>query len=187
MTDNISIRPEVLSVKYTKDKIMKTLKNIRVLYAEDHEDTCFMVSTVLQLANIDVTIARTIAEGSRLGLAEQFDLYLLDSRFIDGSGLDLCRTLHEYAPNTPILFYSGDAYAADIQKGFEAGATDYLIKPYLEDLAVTVFEAVEQGKTSLVRNNEIFLSGPQKLDKTPVQIESFVWTPQTSYSLIKDF
>lgn len=127
---------------------MKTLNRHRILYAEDNEDTCFMVSTMLGFSDIEVIIAGTIAEAWRMGQAERFDLYLLDSRFPDGSGLDLCRRLREYAPHTPILFYSGDAAAADLQKGLAAGATDYLTKPYFEDLNVTIKQTIERAEKS---------------------------------------
>lgn len=52
----------------------------RVLYAEDNEDACFMVTTMLGLSDIEVSTAGTLAEAWRLGQAERFDLYLLDSR-----------------------------------------------------------------------------------------------------------
>lgn len=131
---------------------MKFTNRQRVLYAEDNEDACFMVTTMLQMADIEVTTAKTIAEAWRLGQSEYFDLYLLDSRFPDGSGLDLCRQLREYAPLTPILFYSGDAYQADKQNGLAAGATAYLTKPYLGDLAITIQQTIENNKKPLAKN-----------------------------------
>jgi DNA-binding response OmpR family regulator len=56
----------------------------------------------------------------------------------------------EYAPHTPILIYSGCAFENDKKKGLAAGASDYLTKPYLGDLAVTIRENIKSTKkTSL--------------------------------------
>ncbi len=88
----------------------------------------------------------TIARAWQLAQSEHFDLYLLDARFPDGNGFDLCRRLREFAPHTPILFYSGNAYEADKKNGLAAGANDYLTKPYLADLSVTILQTIEQTK-----------------------------------------
>ncbi|MEO6589006.1 MAG: response regulator [Pyrinomonadaceae bacterium] len=117
---------------------MKTHNYVRVLYADDNDDDRLMISIMLGFSDIKVTGANTVAEAWRLARTERFDLYLLDSRFSDGSGLDLCRRLCEHAPRTPILFYSGNAYEADKQEGLAAGANEYLVKPDFEDLAPTI-------------------------------------------------
>lgn len=133
-------------IKSVTDKPMKNPEHFCVLYAEDNEDACLMIKITLEFANIKVTAAKTVAEAWRLAQSEYFDLYLLDSRFPDGDGLDLCRSLREYAPHTPILIYSGNAYEADKQKGLAAGANDYLTKPYMADIAVTIRQNIEQNK-----------------------------------------
>lgn len=127
---------------------MISLKRYRVLYAEDNEDACFMVTTMLGFSGIEVITAKSIAEAWQLAQTGCFDLYLLDSRFPDGSGLDLCRHLREYAPHTPVLFYSGDASENNVQDGLAAGACDYLTKPYFPDLNVTIKRTIEQTKNS---------------------------------------
>ena len=74
-------------------------------------------------------VANTIAEALRLSQTEHFDLYLLDTRFPEGNGFELCRKLRETVPQTPIVFYSADAYPADNARGILAGADAYLVKP----------------------------------------------------------
>jgi DNA-binding response OmpR family regulator len=71
---------------------------------------------------------------------------MLDSRFPDGDGLDLCRGLREYAPNTPIVFYSGDARETDKQKGLSAGASAYLVKPDFDNLASSILNLTNGSK-----------------------------------------
>ncbi len=123
----------------------------RILYAEDNEDSRELVSMMCQVSGIEVITAETAAEAWRLAQSESFDLYLLDSRFPDGDGLELCRRLRAFAPLAPILIYSGDAYESDRQKGLAAGASDYLTKPYMADLAATILQNIEQTKRLVKR------------------------------------
>lgn len=118
----------------------------RILYAEDNEDACFMISVLLGFSDIKVTAAGTIREALFLSQTEHFDLYLLDSRFPDGSGLDLCRRLRKTAPRTPILFYSGAALESDKQNGLLAGADAYLTKPHINELDTTILRYVNFSK-----------------------------------------
>ncbi len=130
------------------------MKNkLRVLCAND-DDTCELLTATLGISNIEVKSAHTIADAWRLAQIELFDLYLLETRLPDGNGFDLCRRLHKFAPHTPIVFYSCEAYPIDRQKGLAAGANDYLTKPYLADITVTIRQNIEQSKKS-ARKTEI--------------------------------
>jgi DNA-binding response OmpR family regulator len=101
----------------------------RILYVEDYEDSRHMLTVLLECSGYEVVTAATVAGGLRLAMLEQFDLYVLDSRFKDGTGVDLCRKLRAFNPDTPIIFYSSSAYEHDIEAGMAAGAQHYLIKP----------------------------------------------------------
>ena len=105
------------------------LSKPRILYIEDHEDTRDMVALVLQQQNYEVITAGTMATGVGLATKEHFDLYLLDSRLPDGSGMDLCRELRSFDQRTPILFYSAAAYEVDKKSAMDCGAQGYLTKP----------------------------------------------------------
>src|SRR5687768_14944789 len=118
-----------------------------ILCVDDDDDTCFMLRYLLGQAGYEVRSASSITEGLRLAESERFDLYILDSRFADGAGLDLCRRIREFDSTTPILFFSGLAHESDRQHGLDAGAHGYLIKPNdLDKLTETV--------TQLIGNND---------------------------------
>ena len=108
---------------------MRTQNTPRVLYIEDHEDTRELVTLVLEQRSVEVVTGSTIQSGITLARSQHFDLYLLDSWLPDGSGLDLCRRIREFDKDTPILFYSAAAYAADKDQAIHSGAQAYLIKP----------------------------------------------------------
>ncbi len=105
------------------------LRNQRILYIEDHDDTRELVTIILRQNDYDVITGSTIEAGIHLARSEAFDLYLLDSWLPDGSGLDLCKQIRQFDPLTPILFYSAAAYEADREDALESGAQGYLIKP----------------------------------------------------------
>jgi DNA-binding response OmpR family regulator len=105
------------------------LSKHRILYIEDHEDTRDLVTILLQQQNYEVITAATMAIGVGLATKEHFDLYLLDSRLPDGSGVDLCRELRTFDQSTPILFYSAAAYEVDKESAMDCGAQGYLTKP----------------------------------------------------------
>ena len=105
------------------------LNTRRILYVEDHEDTCELITLVLRQKDFEVITARTIEKGVRLAREQSFDLYLLDSWLADGSGLDLCKRIREFDRLTPILFYSAAAFEVDKDTALNCGAQGYLIKP----------------------------------------------------------
>lgn len=105
------------------------LSRHRILYIEDHEDTRELVSLVLQQRDFEVTTTGTVAGAVSLAGERKYDLYLLDTRLPDGSGVDLCKRLRSFDAHTPILFYSAAAYEVDRKSALESGAQGYLTKP----------------------------------------------------------
>ncbi|MBC7930096.1 MAG: response regulator [Rubrivivax sp.] len=101
----------------------------RVLCAEPHEDTCSLITILLERQGHEVVSAKTVHDAVEIAGKERFDLYMLDDEYIDGTGIELCRHLRELTPETPILFFSSRAFARDRERAFEAGAQIYLTKP----------------------------------------------------------
>jgi CheY-like chemotaxis protein len=110
----------------------------RILCVDDHEDTSYMLTHLLKNSSYEVVTAASIDNALRLIRSEPFDLYVLDKRLPDGSGLDLCRKLNAATPDVPIIFYSGDAYDLHRQEGLCAGAEAYVSKPQVDELILTV-------------------------------------------------
>jgi DNA-binding response OmpR family regulator len=71
--------------------------------------------------NCQVISASTVARGLELAQQQGFDLYLVDSRLPDGTGVEVCNRLRAFDSSTPIVFWSGndeeydEAYAAGAQ------------------------------------------------------------------------
>ncbi len=121
---------------------MYSINHPRVLYVDDDKDSCMMLNILLGFSDIEVSSTHTVKEAFQLAQNTHFDLYLLDSRFPDGDGFELCQKLRKFAPQKPIVFYSGDAYESDKQKGLAAGANGYLVKPDSDMIAPTIFQLI---------------------------------------------
>jgi DNA-binding response OmpR family regulator len=103
-----------------------------------------MLQLLLAEEDYEVRTAGTMEEASAIAQSEEFDLYVLDKRLPDGTGLDLCKTLNLLTPGVPCIFYSGDAYAIHRQEALQAGAAAYVAKPNLDMLIEAVRELLAQ-------------------------------------------
>ena len=100
---------------------MEVPHKFTVLYVDDDEDSCVMLQTLLAFSDVDVSPEHTVKAAFHSAELKHFDMFLLANRFDIGNGVDLCRDLHKFSPKTPIVFYTGDARAADRQKAMDAG------------------------------------------------------------------
>src|SRR3979411_2723104 len=78
----------------------------RILHVDDHQDTRLMMAALLQERGYGVLTAGSVGEGLQLAKDIDFDLYILDVRLPDGTGVQLCQKLREMDPGIPILYYS---------------------------------------------------------------------------------
>ena len=104
---------------------------------------CRLITMMIERQGHEVVSARTIDECVRLAEAEGFDLYMVDDEYIDGTAIQLCKRLREMTPETPILFFSAQAFRRDRELALEAGAAAYLTKPG------DIFEIVSTVKSIL--------------------------------------
>jgi len=110
----------------------------RVLIIDDHEDTAEMLKILLGEEDYEVTTTATVQEALSLAATKEFDLYVLDKRLPDGSGLELCAKLNQVTPGVPCILYTGDAYDIHRVEAMAAGADAYVAKPDIEGLIENV-------------------------------------------------
>ena len=127
---------------------MLAISRPRVLCVDDDEDSRVMLTTLLRLALIEAKAVGTAAQALSSIQTERFDLYLLDARLPDLDGFELCRRMRAFDPHTPILFFSGAAYADDLKRGIEAGADAYVIKPDLDGLLGSIRHFVSHAENA---------------------------------------
>ena len=123
----------------------------RVLCVDDDEDSRVMLITLLRHELIEAKAVGTAVQAMSSIQAEHFDLLLLDSRLPDLDGFDLCRRIRDFDPDTPILFFSGAACDADKERGIEAGANAYVIKPDLDGLLGSIKQFVSHRESATAK------------------------------------
>ncbi len=99
-----------------------------------------------------------------------FNLILLDVMLPDGDGYSLCRSLRDEGVTTPVLMLTARTLEADVVKGFEAGAQDYLGKPYrLRELLARVGALVRRSGASAPAKAVRFAGYKMDLDRRKVE------------------
>ena len=106
----------------------------RVLCVDDHRDTSDMLQMLLAEEDYEVHIAATMQEACNMAKETEYDVYVLDKRLPDGTGVQLCETLLKLTPTVPCIFYTGDAYEIHRREAMEAGAAAFVAKPDIEGL-----------------------------------------------------
>ena len=100
-----------------------------ILVVEDDPAAAQMLSLILQRAGYELSVVGTGAEA--LHSAQQsIQLVVLDLGLPDIDGLEVCRSLRVIRPGLPILVVSGRSSEADVVIALDAGADDYLLKPF---------------------------------------------------------
>ena len=120
----------------------------RILVAEDEPDIRELVSVALQFGGFEVEAAADGIEALALADAKTFDLIILDVRMPRMTGFEACRELkqREATSKIPIIFLSAKGQEAEVQAGLEAGADEYIVKPFApDDLAERVRSTLENG------------------------------------------
>jgi two-component system copper resistance phosphate regulon response regulator CusR len=103
---------------------------IKILLIEDEPKTVQSLKQGLEENNYDVSIAYDGNMGKQLALAHTYQLIVSDIIIPGINGLDLCRELRAQGIQTPILMLTALSTTDDKLNGFEAGADDYLPKPF---------------------------------------------------------
>lgn len=125
---------------------MKELKS-KILCIEDDEDTCDLVTFVFNQAGYEI---KSCSQTDCLEHThkEKFLAIILDNYFDGLSGINICEEIRSFDQTTPIIFLSGEARQAEIDKAMAAGANAYLIKPTdFEKLVPTAIKCIEQYQT----------------------------------------
>lgn len=139
---------EVVDLKSVRDLKNRKVKP-SVLVIEDDETMRVALKRILESEGLDV---RTAADGTQLGDAigdKPVDLIILDVGLPWINGLELAKLLreHEALKSIPLVFISGKTSEFDVKRGFEAGADDYIKKPFeIDKVKKTIRTLLELNK-----------------------------------------
>lgn len=123
---------------------MKRLENMNILIVEDDPTARLLVKKALEYHGGIITEAGTAREGSELSRKAVHDMIILDLRLPDGNGYDICYSLREDGIKTPVLILSADQDVDVKVKNLNAGADDYLTKPFSIEELLARIEAIKR-------------------------------------------
>lgn len=130
----------------------------RILLLEDDEALGRGICMALETPNCTVTHCSTRLQAIKILQGVVFDLLILDINLPDGSGLELLRTLRQNGTSTPAILLTANDLELDEVTGLEAGADDYITKPF--SLAVLRARVNAQLRRSVpVKQERIELNG----------------------------
>jgi len=103
---------------------------MRVLLIDDDRKLTRLLARALEEEDLTVDVAYTAASGDRMAGAGPYDVIVLDWMLPDRDGITVCRALRERGITVPVLILSARVSPEDRVAGLNAGADDYLTKPF---------------------------------------------------------
>ena len=108
---------------------------IRILIAEDERDIRDLITFTLRFAGYEVIPTVNGEDALQKAKAELPDLIMMDVRMPKMTGYEACKNMKEdeRLKDTPVVFLSAKGQESEVQTGLEAGAVEYILKPFSPD------------------------------------------------------
>jgi len=120
---------------------------MKILIVEDEKKVASFIKRGLEDDSYQVTLSYDGVDGLKRASSGEFDLIILDYMLPKKDGLIVLRELREAGNQIPVLMLTAKAETADIVSGLDAGADDYLLKPF-------AFAELQARVRALIRRSE---------------------------------
>ena len=135
-----------------------------ILIIDDDKPTVDLISQLLKERGFEVFNAPDAQSGLRMAYKQQPDLVLLEVVLPDRDGWEVCRQLRDLS-DMPIIFLSARADKSDVIQGLEAGADDYIAKPFDDDELVARIKArLRRSPKSTIHEEYVFNNGDFRIN-----------------------
>ena len=141
---------------------------MRILLIEDDVTIARLLKEGLEDEAYAVDIAHDGSEGYRTAAADDYDVIILDIMLPEMNGYEVCRALRNDGNKTPILMLTARDAERDIVEGLDAGADDYLAKPFSFDVLLARIRALLRRPNEKLE--EILQVGDLKLDPSSKKV-----------------
>ena len=121
---------------------------MRLLVVEDEKKLCDMIAKSLHQAGYEVDTCNDGEEALEMICAEMYDLIVLDLNLPGMDGMDILRELRKENEETKVLILSARSQIADKVEGLDAGANDYLAKPFHSKELLARIRAMTRTQTA---------------------------------------
>ena len=117
---------------------------MKILVVEDEHKIANSVKHGLEQEAYVVDVAYDGIEGYDLAASEEYDVIVLDLMLPGMGGLEICKKLREEKNHTPVLILTAKGELSDKVEGFDAGADDYLVKPFAFEELLARIKAISR-------------------------------------------
>lgn len=151
---------------------MDSLPEYKILVVEDDKDISKLVQEHLQGSGFLVTVSETMASAELALSSDTFDVVILDRMLPDAEGLSLCKQLRSDSQSLSILMLTARGLQEDKIDGFNAGADDYLTKPFsIAELTARVKALLRRRSTQQDSESKTVMNfGPLCIDGEKVRV-----------------
>jgi two-component system copper resistance phosphate regulon response regulator CusR len=137
---------------------------MKILIVEDEPKVASFIKKGLEENNYEADVAYDGLMAEKLASSNQYDLFILDLIIPGINGLELCKRLKTIDSNIPVLMLTALGTTDDKLSGFEAGASDYLVKPFeFRELLARVKVLLKKHDQSQIITNTLIV-GDIELD-----------------------
>ena len=141
------------------------METIRILLVEDDINLGSLLKDYLIAKGYEVELQKNGEKGLHAFRREHFDICILDVMMPVKDGFSLAREIRIMNQETPIIFLTAKAMKDDILEGFNAGADDYMTKPFNMEELLKRIEAIIR-RTTKSTSQEIFILGKISFDSS---------------------
>ena len=159
----------------------------RILYAEDTVDLSRAVCTVLEHEGFEVTACYDGLEAAKALSTSAFDIAILDIMMPGRSGIEVLRDMRASGDVTPVILLTAKSEVDDRVEGLEAGADDYLSKPFAMKELIARVRSLARRNTDYGTGNLTYGDVTLFADTYELKVQSSVRLSHAEFEMLRTF